>query len=81
MGTALGMSGLINDQLPVTRLVWVESGPSLWWPLLPAILLAIALLGSALTTLKLKPAPPVSDWDEDDVPRGRPAQRTMGRAA
>jgi tetratricopeptide (TPR) repeat protein len=81
MGTALGVSGLINDQLPVTRLVWVESGPSLWWPLLPAILLAIALLGSALTTLRLKPAPPVSDWDEDDVPRGRPAQRTMGRAA
>ncbi len=81
MGAALGISGLFNDRLPVTRLAWVENGPSLWWPLLPAILLAIAVLASALTTLRLKPAPPVSILDEDDIPRGRPARRDMGRAA
>ncbi len=81
MGAALGVFGLFSDRLPVTRLAWVENGPSLWWPLLPVILLAIALVASVLTTLRLKPAPPVSDWDEDDIPRGRPAPRSMGRAA
>ena len=76
-----GVLGLFSDRLPVTRLAWVENGPSLWWPLLPVILLTVALVASVFTTLRLKPAPPVSDWDEDDIPRGRPAQRSMGRAA
>jgi hypothetical protein len=59
----------------------VENGPSLWWPLLPAILLGFAMLASGVTTLKLRPAPPVSTGEEDDIPRGRPAHRNMGRAA
>jgi len=81
MGAALGIAGLFDDRLPVTRLAWVENGPSLWWPLLPAMLLAIALLASALTTLRLRPAPPVSAFDEDEVPFGQPARKDMGRAA
>lgn len=81
MGASLGVAGLFDDRLPVTRLAWVENGPSLWWPLLPGLLLAIVVLASSLTVLKLKPAAPISAAEEDDAPLGRPAHGDLGRAA
>lgn len=81
MGAALGAAGLVNDQFPVTRLAWVERGPSLWWPLLPLLLLAVVYAISVTTLFKLKPEASAPAAEEDDLPSGRPALPDLGRAA
>ena len=77
----LGAAGLFNDNLPVTRLAWVDNGPSLWWPLLPGVLLFCAYLASTLTVLKLKPARTAVEEEEDELPLELPVQAERSRAA
>ena len=81
VGAGLGAAGLFNDNLPVTRLAWVDNGPSLWWPLLPGVLLFCAYLASTLTVLKLKPARTAVEEEEDELPLELPVQAERSRAA
>ncbi len=56
MSFAVAAMFTVNDRLPVTRLAWLENGAGMWWPWLPLCALALVMVGSWLTVVKLKPA-------------------------
>ena len=55
--STIALIAILQSRLPVRRLVWLEGLPLPWWPEFPALALGLALVVSAFTVFKLKPAP------------------------
>ncbi len=79
MGFTLSLLGLVHRALPVTRLAWLENGHGPWWPVLPATLVALVMMASWITVMKLEAVeaePPASEREsEESLPPGLPEQR------
>ena len=70
MGWVLGLLLLAKGTLPVTRLAWIESGPGLWWPEVPILVLSVTLVLSWIGLWRLHPV--AEEVDEEAVDDAQP---------
>jgi hypothetical protein len=73
---------LVRPDPPLTRLVWMDGGNRPWWPEFPILLLALAVVVSAVTVVRLRPPsvirPPLDRRSDEDQPE---PEREMTRVA
>lgn len=82
LAATTGVLGLLFPGGPVSRTVWVDSGPGPWWPEVPALLLGLVLVVSGWTAAKLRPTPVDTRIpSEGDAPADEAPEADLGGQA
>jgi tetratricopeptide (TPR) repeat protein len=79
----VGILGYLQGTLPVSRLAWLENGPDPWWPEAPLALVALMMMISWITVVKLKTSSLTKQlsMEEEEPKQDAPFTEETGYAA